>query len=696
MRIMRPIAAVLLALVTYGGAVSDATAAPRDEPFLDATDGRNWPAFGRLYGEQHYSPLTEINTTSVDKLKLAWSLDLGNGLSVTGPVEVDGVIYFSSGLSITHAVDAVLGKLLWVYDPKVAEAAAQKLRQGWGSRGIAYWNGKVFVGTLDGRLIAINAHTGNLVWSALTVDRNDVRYITGPPRVFDGKVIIGHGGADIGPMRGYVTTYDADTGKQLWRFYTVPGNPADGFENDAMAMAAKTWSGEWWKFGGGGSVWNAMTYDAETDTIMIGTGNGFPWNHKIRSLGHGDNLFICSIVALDARSGKYKWHYQYNPGESWDYNAAMDMELADLHIGGRLRKVVMSAPKNGFFYVIDRTNGELLSAEPIVHVNWANRIDLNTGRPVENPEARYPDGQSFTMWPGGALGAHSWLPMAYSAQTGLVYIPTIDAAVTYSDKGIDLAHWTPMGGQTINPGVNADLTASAGASSGSSSLLAWNPVTQKAVWRVPTPNVISGGVLATGGNLVFQGQLDGTFNAYAADDGRLLWRFNAQAPVMAPPITYSVGGRQYVTVLSGNGTGNASFGPLLGDMHIDYRTQARRVLTFEIGGTATIPEAAPFRITYPPDPTFSPDPAAEARGAIIYDMHCLPCHGIGVVAQGNAPDLRASAVPQSPQAFVGIVHGGDLLARGMPRFAELSAPALDDLRQFLRARSRVERSASGN
>jgi quinohemoprotein ethanol dehydrogenase len=664
-----------------------------DDAFRDAHDGRNWPAFGRLYGEQHYSPLTEINATSIGKLRLAWSLDLDTGNSVTGPVEVEGVIYFASGRSIVHAVEAVTGKLLWIYDPKVAEVAGLKLRQGWGSRGIAYWNGKVYTGTLDGRLIAIDVHTGKPVWSTMTMDKEDVRYITGPPRAFDGKVIIGHGGADIGPMRGYVTTYDAETGKQLWRFYTVPGNPADGFENDAMAMAAKTWSGEWWKFGGGGSVWNAMTYDVETDSILLGTGNGFPWNHKIRSLGKGDNLFVCSIVALDAKTGKYKWHYQFNPGESWDYNAAMDMELADLQIGGKLRKVVMTAPKNGFFYVIDRTNGHLLSAEPIVHVNWAHRIDLKTGRPVENPEARYPNGHSFTMWPGGALGAHSWLPMAYSAQTGLVYIPTINAAVTYSDKDIDRAHWKPLGGETINPGVNADFAASAG-STGSSTLLAWNPILQKAAWRVPTPNIISGGVMATAGNLVFQGHIDGTFNAYVANDGKLLWTFQAHAPVMAPPITYSVGGRQYVTVLTGNGTGNASFGPLIKGMNIDYRTQLRRVLTFTIGGTATLPDTKPYKIEFPNDPNFKSNPAAEARGEGIYDLHCLACHGIGVVAEGNAPDLRASAVPQSAEAFAGIVHEGNLLSKGMPSFTDVTAEELDDLRQFLRARTKAERSTS--
>jgi len=665
-------------------------AAQTHAALLDSSAGDDWPAFGRTYGEQHFSPLKDINASNIGKLSLAWSLDIDSGNMATGPVAMNGVIYVASGYSIVRAVEATSGKLLWTYDPKVPEVAGQKLRQGWGSRGIAYWNGKVYTGTQDGRLIAINAKNGKPLWSVMTIAKDDVRYVTGAPRVFDGKVIIGHGGADVGPMRGYVTTYDAETGKQLWRFYTVPGNPADGFENEAMAMAAKTWAGEWWKYGGGGSVWNAITYDAETDTVLLGTGNGFPWNHKIRSAGKGDNLFVCAIVAVDAKTGAYKWHYQVNPGESWDYNAAMDMELADLTIDGTPRKVVMTAPKNGFFYVIDRTNGKLISAEPIAKVNWASKIDVVTGRPVENPEARYPNGTSFTLWPGGALGAHNWLPMAYSLQTGLVYIPTIEAPVTYSDKGIVPSAWVPSTGQSFNPGVMVDLAAGI-KNGGESSLLAWNPVTQKQAWRVKTPSLINGGVMATAGNLVFQGQIDGKFNAYAANDGKLLWSYAAQAAVMAPPITYRVNGRQFVTVLTGNGTSLATFGPLLKGVSIDSRTQSRRILTFALGGKATLPTATPFQLQPMDDPDFKSDTASEGRGAIVYGMHCLPCHGVDVVAAGNAPDLRGSAIVQDSDSFNAIVHEGALVTNGMPRFEEFTPAQLHDVRQYLRAQTQAAR-----
>src|SRR3546814_470309 len=401
-----------------GGAASGAAAR-----LLDGSDGADWPAFGRTYGEQHYSPLDEVNRDTVSRLGLAWSVDLPLGNSVTGPVAVDGVLYTATGYSVVRAFDAATGRQLWEYDPGAPEAAGRKLRQGWGSRGIAWWNGKVYTGTQDGRLIAIDAKTGKPLWSQMTVGKGDVRFISGPPRVFDGKVIIGHGGADVGSIRGYVTAYDAETGKQLWRFWTVPGQP--GVDDDETTrIAAESWSGEWWKYGGGGTVWNAITYDAELDTIYLGTGNGAPWNHKIRSAGKGDNLFLASVVALDAKTGKYKWHYQFNPAESWDYNASMDMELADLQIDGKARKVLMTAPKNGFFYVIDRTNGKVISAEPYVKVTWASKIDLKTGRPVERPGIRYEDAPATIM--PTPIGAHSWLPMAYSPQARLVYIPAIE------------------------------------------------------------------------------------------------------------------------------------------------------------------------------------------------------------------------------------------------------------------------------
>ncbi|MGE4324076.1 MAG: PQQ-binding-like beta-propeller repeat protein, partial [Sphingobium sp.] len=287
----------------------------------DGASGNDWPGYGRTYGEQHFSPLDQIRQDNVSGLGLAWAVDLPPGNPVTAPVAVGGIVYVAAGLAIVRAIDGATGRVLWTFDPQAGEAAGEDLRQGWGTRGLAYWNGKIYVGTPDGRLIALDAKNGTVVWSRKTIGDNDGRYITGAPRIFDGKVIIGHGGADSANVRGYVTTYDAETGRQLWRFFLVPGNPAQGFEDDAQAMAAKTWAGQWWNVGGGGTAWNAFTYDPETKTIFIGTGNGAPWNRKIRSADTGDNLFLCSIVALDAVTGKYKWHYQINPGETWDYNA---------------------------------------------------------------------------------------------------------------------------------------------------------------------------------------------------------------------------------------------------------------------------------------------------------------------------------------------------------------------------------------
>ena len=662
-----------------------ASAAADHGQLLDSSDGADWPAFGRTYGEQHYSPLTEINDGNIGQLGLAWSMDLPLGNSVTGPLAVNGILYFATGYSLVHAVDATTGELLWKFDPKAPEASGQKLRQGWGSRGIAYWNGKIYTGTQDGRLIAIDAATGRQLWSQMTVGKDDARFISGPPRAFDGKVIIGHGGADVGAIRGYVTTYDAETGKQLWRFHVVPGNPADGFENEAMAMAAKTWSGQWWKHGGGGTVWNAMTYDAEFDTIYLGTGNGSPWNHKIRSEGKGDNLFLSSVVALDAKTGAYKWHYQINPGETWDYNASMDMELAELNIGGRPRKVLLTAPKNGFFYVIDRADGRLISAEPFVTVNWASKIDLATGRPVEMPGVRY-ENKPSTVRPT-PVGAHSWLPMSFSPKSGLVYIPAIDLVATFDDTGITSASWQRKPGLALDYAVNAGIAVDPKTPT-QSALVAWNPVTQKEAWQIPTPGHFNGGTMATAGNLVFQGQADSKFNAYDARTGKRIWSFAAGAPVVAPPITYRAGGRQYVTVLTGMGTSGAFFGPLLEQFGIDYRTQQRRVLTFAIGGTKRLPPRPAFVPKAFEDPDYRPNAALAERGAEIYNTRCVVCHGGEAIAGGAAPDLRMSGTILAPEAFASIIHDGALVPAGMPQFAELSAADLNALRQYLRDKAK--------
>jgi quinohemoprotein ethanol dehydrogenase len=650
----------------------------------DDSDGRDWLAFGRTYGEQHYSPLDQINVSNLGRLGLAWSLDLPVGNSVTGPVEVGGVLYVATGYSVVRAIDVRTGRQLWTYDPKAPEAAGEKLRQGWGSRGIAYWNGKVYTGTQDGRLIAIDAASGRPVWSVLTMGKDDGRFISGPPRAFDGMVIIGHGGADVSPIRGYVTAYDAETGQEKWRFYTVPGNPSHGFESKAMETAAATWFGQWWKYGGGGTVWNAITYDKEEGTILLGTGNGFPWNRKIRSAGRGDNLFLCSIVALDARTGAYRWHYQINPGESWDFNAAMDMELAELTIDGKKRKVVVTAPKNGFFYVIDRTNGRLISAKPFVTTTWAKSIDVETGRPVEEPNVRYENGSvTFSPTP---VGGHSWPPMAFSPKSGFVYIPAIDLQGTYDDHGITPANFRVSGGMALNYGVKLDILTPPPETT-TSYLLAWDPVTQRSVWRVPLTGHFNGGVMATGGDLVFQGRADSTFNAYDAGSGRLLWRFDAKAPVVAPPISYQLDGRQYITVLAGMGTSGGEFGALMQRFEIDYRTQARSVLTFRLDGKASLPPRTPFVLKAVDDLGFHSDAATASAGRDIFNVRCVVCHGVDAVAAGVAPDLRSSNVILSADAMSAVVHDGILIPHGMPRFEELSRADRENIRQYLRTRA---------
>jgi quinohemoprotein ethanol dehydrogenase len=409
----------LAAAGACGGAdAGDGRTRVDDAALADETQGDNWLAFGRTSSEKRFSPLTQIDASNVAGLRPDWYVDLpgDRGLGST-PLVVDGVMYFIGSMNIVRAVDAASGALLWIYDPRVRDYA-ERLRAGWDlSRGIAYWNDKVYVATWDGRLNAVDAATGAELWSVQTVDPELALYITGAPKVFKGKVLVGNGGTENGPSRGYVTAYDAETGEQVWRFWIVPGNPADGFENDAMRMAAETWTGEWWEHGGGGNAWHGFTYDAELDQLYIGTGNGSPWNRKIRSPDGGDNLFLCSIVALDPDTGEYLWHYQVNPGETWDYNANQTITLTDLVLDGRKRKVLMQAPKNGFFYVIDRESGKLLSARNFVDVNWATSIDIETGRPQETPEARY-ENAIFVARPGGA-GAHNWHPMAYSPATGL-------------------------------------------------------------------------------------------------------------------------------------------------------------------------------------------------------------------------------------------------------------------------------------
>ena len=657
-------AALLLAGCRQGGgAHADHLAAAAD-----------WPGFGGAAGEQRYSGLDEINARNVGRLNLAWSYDLGPGNSVSAPVEAGGVLYTATGYSVVRAFAATSGKLLWSYDPRPAEVSGVKLRQGWGIRGLAYDAGRVFVGTQDGRLIALDAASGKPAWSVLTTQPGDVRFISGAPRTFGGRVIIGHAGADGGPTRGYVTAYDEATGKQLWRFFTVPGDPAKGFESAAMAAAAKTWSGDWYKRGGGGTAWNAMTYDPELDRIYIGTGNGYPWNQKIRDPAGGDNLYLCSIVALDAKTGKYLWHYQVNPGETWDYNAVMDMVLAHLTIDGKDRRVLMQAPKNGFFYVLDRDTGKLLSAKPFVKVTWATGVDLKTGRPIETPNARYTHGP-FEIWPG-TQGGHNWLPMSFSPRTGLVYLPASDRPNIMQDAP-NLKSWRPSTVNKVDDGVVGDFEPDL-PGAGRSWLLGWDPVRQRPRWRVPTPGIWSGGVMSTAGGLVFQGQIDRKFNAYDAQTGKLLWSFAAGSPVLAPPITYRAGGKQYVTVLTGSGVSGAVYGRSQQAFNL-RADEPRRVLTFVLDGRAKLPATpSPAPLRPPADPDYWPDAALAAQGSA-----------------GYAPDLRAAPVVLDAAAFRAIVKGGALVSAGMPQFGEFSDSDIGALRQYIRQQAQPLRASAG-
>ena len=650
-------------------------------------DAGNWLSHGRTYSEQRFSPLKAISTENVGELGLAWSLDLdtNRGQEAT-PLVIDGVMYSTSAWSKVQAIDARTGKLLWQFDPRVPGEVGAKACCDVVNRGVAAWDGRLFVGTLDGRLIAIDATTGKEVWSVVTVDQTKAYTITGAPRVVKGKVIIGNGGAEFG-VRGYITAYDARDGKQLWRFYTVPGDPSLGFEHSALAEAAKTWKGEWWKLGGGGTVWDSMAYDPELDLLYIGTGNGSPWNQKLRSPGGGDNLFLSSVVALRPDTGDYVWHYQTTPGETWDYTATQHIVLADVSIAGETRKVLMQAPKNGFFYVLDRANGKLISAQPYATINWASGVDLATGRPIEAPGARYPDPNKAWFAMPGALGSHNWHPMSFSQQTGLMYIPVNDLMYAYIDRpGFEPS---PI---SFNTGVDPTRTRMTQSDKAAANvpvrgyLRAWDPIKQKEVWSVEHPGPWNGGVLSTAGGLVFQGNAVGLFNAYDARDGKLLWSAPAQTGIVAAPVTYRVGDEQFVAVVAGwggvypNVAGEAS---RKGSLAVNRS----RVLSFKLGGTAQLPTPVEPVVQLQPIPRVGDD-AMAARGFLIFHDHCSRCHGAGAVGGGVIPDLRWSAFARDGQAWKSVVLDGILKERGMVSFSSvLNEADAEALRAYVTLRS---------
>jgi quinohemoprotein ethanol dehydrogenase len=668
------------------------------ERLLNANaDVANWLSYGRTQDEQRFSPLGSVNESNVGNLGLAWSADFFDtprGQEAT-PLVVDGILYTTTAWSTVKAFDAATGKLMWSYDPEVPRETLIKVCCDAVNRGAAVYGGKIFVATLDGRLVALDAHDGKVAWSVRTFPAESDFTISGAPRIVKGRVIIGSAGGEY-HARGFISAYDTSTGKQVWRFYTVPGNPKDGFENAAMETAAKTWTGEYWKAGGGGTVWDSISYDPALNLIYFGTGNAEPWNGSARSPRGEDNLYTSSIVAIDADTGAYKWHFQETPQDRWDFDSAQQIILANLSIAGKDRRVVLHAPKNGFFYVLDAATGQFISGKPFLEgVNWASGLDPVTGYPNFNPAAFYDrTGVPFVSIPGAA-GAHSWQSMSFSQKTGYVYIPVNIAAFPYKAADKD---WKPpvngfkVGLDTAAIAMPANTAMREGAKAVTKGeLLAWDPIAQKAAWRVPYRGPWNGGTLATVGNLVFQGTAGGEFVAYSADKGVRLWSFPTQTGVIAAPMTYSVRGEQYVAIMAGwGGVWDLNMG-ILADKSGTTRNISR-LLVFKLGASGQLPPAPePAKMVLDP-PAYTGTAAQFAAGASHYARHCGVCHGDAAIAGGLIPDLRHSAMINKAADFSTVVIDGALQHSGMVSFkADLTAEAAETIRQYVIKRANEDR-----
>ncbi|MEY4761370.1 MAG: hypothetical protein RLZZ200_1226 [Pseudomonadota bacterium] len=654
----------------------------------------DWLSYGRDSAEQRFSPLAHIDDGNVSKLGLAWfaDLDTARGQEAT-PLMHDGTLYVSTAWSMVKAYDARTGALKWSYDPKVPRETLVRACCDAVNRGVALYGERLFVGTLDGRLVALDQKSGKEVWSTVVVPNQQDYTITGAPRVAKGLVLIGSSGSEY-KARGFLAAYDAATGTEKWRFHTVPGEPAKGFENEAMARASKTWSGEWWKYGGGGTVWDSITYDPVTNLVLFGTGNPEPWAPGVVGR-EGDNLYTASVVAVNADTGQYAWHFQETPQDRWDYDSNAQITIAELKIGGEQRRVALHAPKNGFFYVLDAKTGQFISAGQFAPQNWATGVDPKTGVATLNPDALYDKkGTPFVGLPG-AVGAHSWQAMSFSPRTGLVYIPANLAGFPY----VVAKDWKPsdIGYQTAqDPGVvsmPADKAVRANVLGGTvGALIAWDPVAQKEVWRVNYQGPWNGGALATAGNLVFQGNAAGEFTAFKADKGEKLWSVPVQSGVIAAPISYSLDGEQYVAVMAGwGGVWDVATGVLHNKS--GGARNISRLLVFKLGGTAALPAPPPLQALPLDPPAFKGKPEQVAQGKTLYGRYCFPCHGDAAISGALNPDLRRSTMLNDLAAMKTVVLDGVLSHKGMASFkAALNADDVESIRQYVIKRANEDKA----
>ena len=661
-----------------------------DQRIIDAqrNEPGSWLTYGQTYKEQRFSELTQINRSNIAELNLAWSKAIGDyNMRMQGtPLVVDGVMYVSNGWSVIYALNATNGEEIWRHDPEVDRSYAALACCGPAhNRGVAVYDGKVFVGTFDGRLIAVDANTGEELWDIDTwIPEGLGRFnITGAPRAAAGKVVIGQGSGESGHRRGYVTAYDTDTGEVAWRFFLVPGNPNEPFEHPEMELAAQTWGGEWWKYGGGGTAWNSLVYDEEFNSLYVGVGNGAPWPREIRSPGGGDDLFLSTIISLNMDTGRMNWYYQTTPGDNWDYSSAMDMTIGEIEFSGEMRQVLLQAPKNGFFYVLDRNNGELLRALPYTDgIDWATHVDMETGRPVENPDVVYEVEPQWIM-PANS-GAHNWEPQSWDNEQGLMYFYYHDIANFYSlDEGFVETGSYEIRERGLSLGwgegeYRRRLIEQAGPRPDSQAYIgAFDPITGTYKWRHALESDYNGGVVATRGNILFHPEGTGEFSARDTSNGELLWRFKAPGSFRSTSvITYQIDGAQYVTTM------------MNGNRAIDM---GGTVLTFKLNGDAElqIPEIAAAELPDLPDTDFTLEQVRE--GDTLYHAQCSSCHGgIGIADEVAivAPDLRLMSLDSHSQMET-IVLQGSRVQQGMPDFENtINKDELESIRAFVVTQAR--------